>query len=279
MICFLRLLLLVSVSLWEMASSARADLERLLEPVQAGGRKPGSFGGVRTESPANPAPAVTRTVPPSEAPMLLTEGELIAGIEKDFPKRFPIKGELRVSLSKPWNPVQLPAADFFAECIQLPASGLASSMPVTVRGVSGGKIIGEWPLQLKVQVWQNAWVAAQRVERGQVLSSALLYSQKVDVLREQNPVITDDQDLSGMELAQSLQQGRPVSRRDLVERTLVKKGQFVDAVGNEGAFSIRMRAVAMESGPAGAVIKVRNIDSKKEFFAQVINENQVQVRF
>lgn len=276
---FLRLLLLASVSLWEMAPAARADLGKLLEPVQSGGRKPGSFGGPRTEPSPEIAPAVSSPVSRSESPLLLTEGELIAGIEKDFPKRFPIKGELRVSLSKPWNAVQLPAADFFAECIQLPPSGLASSMPVTVRGVSGGKIIGEWPLQLKVQVWQNAWVAAQRVDRGQVLSPSLLYAQKVDVLREQTSVIPEDQDLVGFEVAQSIQQGRPISRRDLVERTVVKKGQFVDAVGSEGTFSIRMRAVAMESGPAGAVIKVRNLDSKKEFFAQVINENQVQVRF
>jgi flagella basal body P-ring formation protein FlgA len=40
-----------------------------------------------------------------------------------------------------------------------------------------------------------------------------------------------------------------------------------------------MRAVAVEGGPAGAVIRVRNMDTRKEFFAQVINENQVQVRF
>lgn len=272
---FARLLLLASISLWEMAPAAHADFDKLLEPVQAGGRKPGSFGTAQPEA----KPDATPPKQASEAPLLLTEGELIAGIEKDFPKRFPIKGELRVSLSKPWTALQLPSADFFAECIQLPASGISSLMPVTVRGVSGGKIVGEWPLQVRVQVWQNAWVAAQRVERGQVLSPGVLSVQKVDVLKEQNPVIPEDQDLSGMELAQPLMQGRPVTRRDLVERTIVKKGQFVDAVGNEGTFSVRMRAVAMESGPAGAVIKVRNIDSKKEFFAQVINENQVQVRF
>jgi flagella basal body P-ring formation protein FlgA len=40
-----------------------------------------------------------------------------------------------------------------------------------------------------------------------------------------------------------------------------------------------MRAIAVEGGPAGAVIRVRNLDSQKEFVAQVLNENQVQVRF
>jgi flagella basal body P-ring formation protein FlgA len=269
-------MLLVSISLFEMVPAACADLEKLLEPVQAGGRKPGFFGAPQLVADSA---APKKAAAPSGAPLLLTEGELIAGIEKDLPKRYPVKGELRVSLAKPWTSLQLQAPDFFAECIQLPASGIATNMPVTVRGVSGGKIIGEWPLQLKVQVWQNAWVASQRMDRGQVLSTSVLSVQKVDVLREQNAVIPEDQDISGLELSQSLQQGRPVTRKDLVERTVVRKGQFVDAVGAEGTFSVRLRAVAMESGPAGAVIKVRNVDSQKEFFAQVINEKQVQVRF
>ena len=231
-------------------------------------------------APAPVAPAAAGIAPALvQAPLLLTDGELLAAIEKDLPKRYAIQGELRVSLARPWVALQLQSSDFFAECVQLPPSGLASNMPVIVRGVSGGKIVGEWPLQLKVQVWQDAWVAPQRFERGQVLSRGMLTVQKMDILREPNPLITEEQDISGFELAQAVQQGRPITRRDLVERTLVKKGQFVDAIANEGALSLRMRAVAVEGGPAGAVIRVRNLDTRKEFFAQVINENQVQVRF
>ncbi len=273
------LLLLAAVSLWETAPMACADLNRLLEPVP---------GAQRRVAPAAD-PQALRVAPTGvvreegaqrpQAPLLLTEGELLAGIEKDLPKRYSISGELRVSLTRPWVALQLTAPDFFAECVQLPPTGLASNMPVIVRGVSGGKIIGEWPLQLKVQVWQDAWVAPQKLERGMVLNRGTLTVQKIDVLREIYPVIPEDQDPSGFELAQSVQQGKPVTRRDLVERTLVKKGQFVDAVANEGALSVRMRAVAIEGGPAGAVIRVRNMDTRKEFFAQVINENQVQVRF
>lgn len=277
---FGRLLLLAALSLWGMAPMVVADFGKLLEPVPGAARRvvPASTPPptAATKSIASPA----ASVPDGAATaLLLTEGELLAAIEKDLPKRYSIQGELRVSLARPWVALQLASSDFFAECVQLPPSGLASNMPVIVRGISGGKILGEWPLQLRVQVWQDAWVAPQRFERGQVLSRGMLTVQKVDILREPNPVITEDQDLSGFELAQSVQQGRPVTRRDLVERTLVKKGQFVDAIANEGLLSLRMRAVAVDGGPAGAVIRVRNLDTRKEFFAQVINENQVQVRF
>jgi len=279
MIRFCRLLLLAAFAFWATGPMAFADFNTLLAPVPGAPKRsvPPAAAPVTPALVAPPAAGIAPSL--AQAPLLLTDGELLAAIERDLPKRYAIQGELRVSLARPWVALQLQSPDFFAECVQLPPSGLASNMPVIVRGVSGGKIVGEWPLQLKVQVWQDAWVAPQRFERGQVLSRGMLTVQKMDILRESNPLITGEQDISGFELAQAVQQGRPITRRDLVERTLVKKGQFVDAIGNEGALSLRMRAVAVEGGPAGAVIRVRNVDTRKEFFAQVINENQVQVRF
>jgi len=261
------------------AATSRADFNALLNPV------PGAtVGRTALSSPPPPTGAksgpLLKVQPPApDAPALLTESELLTALQADLPKRFVVDGELRLSLARPWTAVPLPAPEFFAECVQLPPNGLASNMQLTVRGVSGGKIVGEWPLQVRAEVWKEVWMAPQRMERGQVLQSNLLTARSVDILREFNPPIAADQDLSGFELAQSVQAGKPISRKDLVERSLVRKGQFVDAVANEGGMNIRMRAQAMEAGPAGAVIRVRNLDSQKVFFAQVINENQVQVRF
>jgi flagella basal body P-ring formation protein FlgA len=255
-----------------------ADLNDLLKPV------PGAVG---LRDPVSRIPrsdsAIQQTGQnPSPLPVeqkMLTEAELIAAIEKDFPRRFPIKGELKISLARPWAPVKLPGADFFAECIQIAGNGLSSNMGFTLRVVSDGKIVGEWPLQVRVELWQDVWVSTQRIDRGMVLDSGLLTQKRLDVLREFVMPLTVDHDLQGFEVNQTVQSGRPITRREIVERTVVKKGQLVDAVASEGGLNIRMRAIAVEGGAAGAVIRVRNIDSQKEFVAQVLNENQVQVRF
>jgi flagella basal body P-ring formation protein FlgA len=147
-------------------------------------------------------------------------------------------------------------------------------MGFTLRVVSDGKIVGEWPIQVRVELWQDVWVSTQRIDRGMVLDSGLLTQKRLDVLREFVMPLTVDQDLQGFEVNQTVQSGRPITRREIVEKTVVKKGQLV-----EGGLNIRMRAIAVEGGPAGAVIRVRNLDSQKEFVAQVLNENQVQVRF
>jgi flagella basal body P-ring formation protein FlgA len=253
-----------------------ADLNDLLKPV------PGAVG--LRSSVGNPQSGLGNAGgvenPPQKVDQkTLTEAELISAIEKDFPRRFPFKGELKVSLSRPWTPLKLPGSDFFAECIQIGGNSLTTNMGFTLRVVSDGKIVGEWPMQVRVELWQEVWVSMQRIEKSTVLDSGLLSQKRIDVLREFVAPLTVDQDLQGFEVNQPVQAGRPITRRDIVERTVVKKGQLVDAVAFEGGLNIRMRAMAMEAGPAGAVIRVRNIDSQKEFVAQVLNENQVQVRF
>lgn len=264
------LLLFGTLLLCGAEQSPAAELKTLLEPVP----------GVSVRRPYTP-PAGVVVAPESTAQsgMLLTDMDLAHAIQQDLPKRFPVRGELRIQLAKPWAALRLPGQDFFAECLQLPTGGLSSSMSFVVRGVSAGRIVGEWPIQVHAEMLQEVWVAPQRLDRGQVLNAGMVVAQRVDLLRESGQVVPVETDLVGLELAQGVQQGRPISRRDLIERSLVRKGQFVDAVANEGGLNIRMRALALEAGAAGAVIRVRNLDSNKEFVGQVINETQVQVRF
>lgn len=271
------------------ALTAHADLNDLLKPV------PGAHG-VREPVRSRPAAPTSdegregaaprkeagdaRTGAKTDAVIReITESEIVESVQRDLLRRFPSLGELKVNLYRPWKPLPLPAQDFFAECLQLPGNGLSSNMNFSVRIVSGGRILGEFPMQARVELWQEVWVSSQRLDKGQVLDRGMLNSVKLDVLREFVPPLTVDQDYLGFELSQPLQAGRPLTRRDIVERTLVKRGQIVEAVASEGAIKIRMRAQALENGPAGAVIRVKNVDSQKEFVAQVLNENQVQVRF
>lgn len=272
--------LLVSAGLLLVAGAgvSAADLKAILDPLPSAKVRslPQAPGPV--SSPSSLKGGASESV--GDSSFLLSEDLLLRAIQLDIPKRFPIKGELRVRLARPWLPMKLPAQDFFAECVQLPSSGISSAMAVTVRGVSGGQIIGEWPILLRAELWQEVWVAFERLERGTVLSPGMLVPQKIDLLKEFGPhPMSSETDLAGFELDQAVPAGKPLRKKDLVERSLIRKGQFVDAVANEGGLNIRMRAMALEGGAAGAVIRVRNLDSNREFVGQVLNETQVQVRF
>jgi flagella basal body P-ring formation protein FlgA len=80
-------------------------------------------------------------------------------------------------------------------------------------------------------------------------------------------------------MAQTVSQERPLSWRDIALRPLVRKGQLVDVVVAEGGMNISMKGISLGNGGAGEMVSVRNLDSRKEFSAKVINLNTVQVKF
>jgi flagellar basal body P-ring formation protein FlgA len=59
----------------------------------------------------------------------------------------------------------------------------------------------------------------------------------------------------------------------------VRRGQIVEVVAKHGQLAISMKALALESGASGSLIKLRNLESRKEFSGQILNENKVQVHF
>jgi len=81
------------------------DLKSLLVPVPGSERYLPGAGGARRDLPPGFAGA--------NGSGLLTEGELIRAIQLDLPKRFPLKGEYRVQLLRPWATLPLPGQDFF----------------------------------------------------------------------------------------------------------------------------------------------------------------------
>jgi flagella basal body P-ring formation protein FlgA len=146
------------------------------------------------------------------------------------------------------------------------------------RVISGGLVRGEWPIQARVELFQDVWVAQQRMERGQVVDDDAVESKRIDVLKERTVPLPASFELSGYELAMPIPAGKVLTRRDIVEKELVKKGQMVDVLVSQGSLSLRMKAMALEGGAVGITVKLRNLDSRKDFFGEVIGEGQVSVK-
>lgn len=247
------------------ATAAHAQLNNLLAPVE-------------TAPPANTKVSLTTT--PAPAPeSLLTSERLTAELEKELATRLAVTGELKLTLGRPWEALRLPADDLFLAITEFPAGGVSGAFFIRVKASSGGAVIAEWQLPIRAQLWQEVWVAATRLERGQALDRTLLGVQKVDVLRERNPLIPAETDPSSFDVTQSIPAGRALTRRDIVERPVVHKGQVVEVIGQNGALNISMKALALESGAAGDLIKLRNLESRKEFSGQILHESKVQVHF
>lgn len=251
--------------------AVHAQLAALLEPVIL-------TNGLAQASEPNLDRVVKRLQ--VEAGRHSLDGEtLLREVAKELALRFGVNGELKLSFVRPWTTVPMPADDFSVTITDAPPDGLASSFNVRVKVVSAAESVGEWPLAVRAQLLQDMWAANGRIERGQPLDRSVLTIQKVDVLRDRQAFLSADLDPSAFDTAQPITAPRLLTRRDLSERPIVRKGQMVEVVAKQGLLAITMKALALEAGATGSLIKLRNVQSLKEFTGQIINENKVQVQF
>ena len=245
--------------------SANAQIDRLLVPVT-------------TQAVEETSARVTLPRAKAVSHMLGADA-FVAELEKELSARLSLNGELKLTLAQPWKALKLPAEDFAVAISETPAGGINGTFLVRAKITSGGETAGDVQVSLRAQLWQQVWTAASRLERGQALDRSLLSTAKVDVLREQQPPLLVEVDPSKLEVAQTVNASRPLTRRDVIERPLVRRGQVVEVVAQQGLLAISMKALALESGAGGELIKLRNLESRKEFSGQILNENKVQVHF
>ncbi len=199
---------------------------------------------------------------------------LLADVASQLSAHFRSEGEL---LLESVRPLHLPssATPLAVEVLEFPVA-LASSMIVRVRVGATDSV--EHTLVVRAQLSREVWVTRAPSERDASFDPAQLDTRRVDVLRERDsiPVTESCADYTFNRVVPA---GRILAWRDVSRRALVKRGQVIEVSAVDGTLSITMKALAMENGAAGETVKVRNLDSKKEFNALVVADSRAQIRF
>ncbi len=210
-------------------------------------------------------------------PAAFTVETMLADLNRQLVERFQLRGELQLELARPWTAPAGATSSVESTIIEYPAR-IASTLLVQVRLQSGGRVFGSYPILLKAQLLRDVWASRIPLERGSTFDSAQLDTLRVDVLqqRETVPVDTTETDFT---YVMSVPAGRPLVWRDLVRRSLIRKGQIVEVSAIDGTLTITTKAMAMENGAAGDTVRLRNLESKKDFTALVVAEARAQVRF
>ena len=250
-----------------LASTVFGQLDRLLAPIPV-------------ETPTGGSRAIPISANRINGPTYVLGAEaFITELEKELGARLSLNGELKLTLAQPWKDLKLPAADFAVTIVEAPASGVAGTFIVRTKITSSGETVADLQVSLRAQLWQEVWTASSRLERGQPLDRSLLSTTRVDSLRERQPPLLTDVDPANFEVAQTITASRALTRRDVIPRPLIRKGRVVEVIAQQGQLAISMKALALESGASGDLIKLRNIESRKEFSGQILDENKVQVHF
>ena len=224
-----------------------------------------------------PVPAV-RAAETAPAPLVpFAQDDFTATLRRELVTHFNLEGDLQLELLRTWGPPPQLARDWQVVITEYP-SVAASAMLLRCRILADGEPVGDATITLRAALWRDAWAARQPLTHNAVFDPAQLEVRRIDLFRERDALPAAVGDASFI-FARAVQAGRTVTWRDIARRPLVKKGDMVEVSAAEGSLSITMKAMALQSGAQGEAVTLRNLESRKDFTAFVIDENRVQVRF
>jgi flagellar basal body P-ring formation protein FlgA len=209
-----------------------------------------------------------------DLPVVTPRISVLTDIAVQLAAHFRVEGDLQLETLRPLA-VSLNASVSPVEIIEFPAA-LTSSMILRIRMGSGEN--AEHTLVVRAQLFREVWATRVPVEREAGFDVSQLDTRRIDALRERDAIATNElcRDYS---FSRSVPANRILTWRDVSRRPMVRKGQVIEVSAVDGPLSITMKALAMENGAAGETVKVRNLDSKKEFNALVVADSRAQVRF
>lgn len=225
---------------------------------------------------ALPAFVAAQASPVPVQPVASAADQILLELTRQLSERYQVRGELQLEWARAFGSSLAAPVDLVV--LSAPAKP-ASSMLLQVRLVAGGKNLGEHTLSVRAQLLRDAWVPRTPTERGTDVDLTQLDIRLVDVLQQRDVVTLEDVEKTELTYAVSVPSGRVLTWRDVTRRALVRKGQVVDVTASDGALTITTKALALENGAAGDTVKLRNIESKKDFSALVVASARAQVRF
>ena len=207
----------------------------------------------------------------------LTHEDFVAAVSAGFVSHFNLEGELQLELLRTWAAPARVASAWTVDIMEYPAV-MASSILTRCRVLADGQVAGEYTVTMRAALLRDAWSARQPVTANATFDPAALEIRRVDFLRERDALPASVGDHSFV-FSRAIQANRLLTWRDVARRPLVRKGDFVEVAAIDGMLQITMKGLAMENGAQGDTVTIRNLDSRKDFTAQVVAENRVQIRF
>jgi len=161
--------------------------------------------------------------------------------------------------SKPWS---LQAQDLRSPARLRVSASCASSAAPAIDFVLKGELSAE------------VLVAATALPSGRVLAEADLLRERRDITSGSDSV-SDADAATGQALRSPLRAGQALSRRQLVEAIVVKRGEAVRIVARNGEIEVQAAGEALDAGARAATIRVRNVNTGRIISARVTGPGEV----
>lgn len=141
------------------------------------------------------------------------------------------------------------------------------------------QLVRNMSIPVEVEALANMVVALYPLPRGMVVEANDVSLQKRDMTNVSGKVSFNLSDVLGKRVRVPIRANTPV-RSDFLERVpLVKNGQVVTILAENGAFRVTATGMAQGTGAEGDLIMVQNMNSKKSVQGRVVDAGTVAVNF
>jgi flagella basal body P-ring formation protein FlgA len=191
------------------------------------------------------------------------------------------KGQLELRFTRPWSPTPVPDEPLTVRVLDLPSTGFSPHFIVRFELVTARDRLGPWQMPVQARLWREVWVARSLLQPGTPWAEADVARDRRDVLGLREPLLPDPVPAESgalLELAEAVPAGAAITQRAVRLRSVVRRGQIVEAVLADGALTIRLKAEVLESGAPGQLVRLRNLESKREFKGKVQDAQTVLVQ-
>jgi flagellar basal body P-ring formation protein FlgA len=187
------------------------------------------------------------------------------------------KGELELRFTRPWKTVSVPDEPITLKVLELPTSGVTPNFIVRFELSTASRLIGTYQVPVAAQVWREIWVARSPLTRGESLGSCDRTRERRDVLALRETLVSDIADPAQWRLAENLAAGAPLYESSVKLRALVHRGQVALAMVRNETMTVSLKVEVLEDGALGQQVRVRNIQSRREFRGKVEDETTILV--
>lgn len=195
-----------------------------------------------------------------------------------------------VSQGAPWPAEDLVARNIDTQPTTLALSNRAYSVAVldqptasrlgrnvfTVAILVNGKEEGRLKLSGDLLLYGTVLCTTRQLDRHHRLAAGDLTTVRREIGRLDPAILRRPEDAIGKQLKTTLQPGAMVYRHQLVTPPLVKRGERVTIMAQSGSVQVTVPGQARDSGAAGDLVRVKNLMSRKEITARVVEGGVVK---
>lgn len=125
---------------------------------------------------------------------------------------------------------------------------------------------------------REVWQATRMLMPGDTLRADDARPLELPAVRERPGLLATDRLIIGMEVKQRIAAGAALSERDIGARDLVRASQPVRVLWKMAGITLELQGRALESGPAGAEVRISNPRSGRTIRATVVAEGTAEIR-